>query len=378
MNLVRHLLARLKSLQGVAWQPVLPPPQALFELAVLVAAIALADWALPGLDIAALEPSPYWVPVLLLSLQYGTIAGLLAAGAATIAHVLYGFPEQSIGENLFAYLLRIWALPMLWIGVALVLGQFRLRQIEVKQDLRRNLAQRTAEAQSLAGYAHDLEARCQRLERNISAGAGSSSAAALDALVALMRAPVDLNAALAGVSQTVLPGAALSVFSATPAGSTLVASSGWPEAPAWATDFGPAHPLYRAVAAERRSVCVLNMGDEVILSGQGLAACPIFAADSGRVIGIVKLETAGPSLLSRTTPEHLAVIARLVAPALAELRIVVDNSPRESWFEQAQPVRLMQGWRQQAWRTPSGTGERADGTAPDEPRERSSRPKRLS
>jgi polysaccharide biosynthesis protein PelD len=368
--------------------PVLPPVQALIELAVLMALIAIADWALPGLDIAALEPSPYWLPVLLLSLQYGTIAGLLAAAAATVAHVLNGFPEQSIGENLFPYLLRIWALPMLWIGVALLLGQFRLRQIEVKRTLRRDLEQRTLEAQTLAGYAKDLEDRCRRLERHVSSGQSiainsgrmPASLAALDALAPLTRSASDLAAGLDGIATAVMPGASLSVFAVTPAGCGLVVASGWPETAPWKSEIPAAHPLYRAMTGERRGVSVLNRGDEAILGSEGLAACPIFAPDSGRVIGILKLEAADASYLTRATPEHLATIARLVAPALGEPRIVVDNSARAVRTESAVPSRLTRGWRQVAWRD-AGLSESVAHGAPvqdEDADERSPRPKRLS
>ena len=368
--------------------PVLPPVQALIELAALVALIGIADWALPGLDIAALEPSPYWLPVLLLSLQYGTIAGLLAAAAATVAHVLNGFPEQSIGENLFPYLLRIWALPMLWIGVALLLGQFRLRQIEVKRTLRRELEQRTTEALTLASYAKDLEDRCRRLERHLSSGqnAGFNSGrmpagvAALDALVPLTRVPADLAAGLDGIAKAVMPGAALSVFVATPAGCGLVVASGWPATARWRHEIPASHPLYRAVAGERRAVSVLNRADEAILAGEGLAACPIFAPDSGRVIGIIKLEAAEPVYLTHATTEHLATIARLVAPALGEPRIVVDNSAREFRGDGVAPSRLTRGWRQMPWRNANVSDSAATDAAAQNPdaSERSPRPKHLS
>ena len=368
---------------GGAWQPLLPPPGALVELAVLLAAIAVVDAALPGVDVANLEPSPYWIPVLLLSLQYGTVAGLLAAGAATVAFVLYGFPEQTIGENLFTYLLRIWALPMLWIGVALVLGQFRLRQIAAKREVKEGLAQKTAEASSLAWYARELEDRCQKLERHISTGRVTRRPTALDALAHLIGPSADLGAALAGVVEDSLPGAAISIFAATPAGLEMVQSSGWPELAPWATELPVSHPVHRALVGERKALFVLNTGDEALLAGQGLAACPIVAPDNGRVVGIVKLETADPANLSRNTPARLAVIARLVAPALTEPRVVVDNDPRHGRAGESLTSRLTRGWHQQTWRaaaddartdTMSNSSEAADANATVD---RPTRPKRL-
>ena len=227
MSQFQSIWARIKSGQGRAiWLPVLPPLGAVVELLVLVALIAGLGRLIPGLDVASLEPSPYWIPVLLLSLQYGTVAGLLAAAVATCLYAFNGFPEQSIGENLFAYFLRIWASPMLWIGVAVLLGQFRLRQIEVKQDLRRQLDQRTGEASTLAKYVRQLEAKCLTLERQATQGRSVADLASLDALSRLSEPGADLETALSAIVQQALPDAALSLYRATTAGYECVARAG--------------------------------------------------------------------------------------------------------------------------------------------------------
>lgn len=329
----------------------LPPPIALIELAGLLALIFAVDWFFPGVEVFSLEPSPFWLPVLLLTAQYGTIAGLVAAAAATSAHILNGFPEQGIGENLFSYFLKIWALPMLWTGVALVLGQFRLRQIEAKRALQQSLGQKSTEARELAVYSKKLEDRCHALERTMCAGRGSHAAiAALESLVTLAHPPADIGAALHGIAEHVLPGAELSIFAATPSGCDVIAASHWPEPPHWSTSIPSGHPLYRALVSERRALCVLNAADEAALAGEGLAACPIFAPDTERVTGFVKLERIDPKLFGPFTPSHLALIAHLAAPALAEPRIVVDNSQRG----QPDAPHLTSGWTRRAWAQANG------------------------
>ena len=359
MSALRDTWTRLKSWQGGVWLPVLPPLGALVELAVLVAIIEFADWVMPGVDLASLEPSPYWIPVLLLSLQYGTVAGLMAAAAATLAHIFNGFPDQGIDENLFAFLLRIWALPILWIGVSLLVGQFRLRQIEVKQELSHQLTERSKERDSLAEYAAGLERRCTRLERGIATRASVSGTAVLDALSYLERPSVDLSDVLSAVGHEAFPGAALSVFMLTANGLEVIARCNWGEG--WSHEFGPAHPLYRAIAGQRRPVSALTKGDEAILLGQGLAAYPIVSPEQGRVTGMVKLDHASPELITPETQDRLAVIARLIAPRLAEPRIAVGNAERGSIQGDTVVTRLTRGWRQLSW-SGARTGADADGT----------------
>jgi polysaccharide biosynthesis protein PelD len=313
---------QLRGWRGAAGLPVVPPLGAMIELIVLMAIMIAIDWAFPALSFLTLEPSPFWLPVLLLSLQYGTVAGLLAAAAATAAYVFNGFAEQAIGENFFAYLLRIWALPILWIGVALVLGQFRLRQISEKQGLRQALAMRTHESQRLGGYATDLEERCQRLERQLTTRVSVPVKPVLDVLAEISGPTLDIATALDRISQRIWPGSRVSVFAYKASGCDVIGSSGWGEAASWATTLAPTHPLYRAIFNERRAVSIFNIGDEAVLAGQGMAAQPILAADSASVIGMLKIEVIDPAVFDQQTTSHLALMARLFSVVLSEPRAV--------------------------------------------------------
>lgn len=320
MNALGETWKRLKSWQAGVWLPILPPMGALLELIALVAVIFMIDWAIPSVDIAAIQPSPYWIPVLLLSLQYGTVAGLMAAAAAICAHVLNGFPEQGIGEDLFPYLLRIWSLPILWIGVSLLVGQFRLRQIEVKQELRHQLNQRSKERDSLAGYAESLQSRCARLEREIATRGGPPGGQLLTALGSLDDRQSDLEVGFAQLCQAAYPGAAMSVYALNEQDLHAVASTNWQNGDPWPRTITPDMALYRATIVERRALSALNAADDRALGGQGLAAVPVIAAGSGRILGLIKIERASPELLGKDIAGQLAVIAKVLSVRLADMR----------------------------------------------------------
>jgi polysaccharide biosynthesis protein PelD len=355
-------VSELKSNWTAAWSrhkgwgttkglPVLPPAGAMIELAVLIVLIVAIDWAFPALGFTTLEPSPFWLPVLLLSLQYGTVAGLLAAAAATAAYVFNGVAEQAVGENFFSYLLRIWALPILWIGVALVLGQFRLRQIAEKQVLRQDLAKRTAEAERLTSYSNDLAARCRRLERELTTRTAAPVKPVLDALAKFADPAGSLSAALDSVTTTLWPGAQISVSAVTPSGCEVLATSGWPPTASWATEIAATHPLYRAMAAERRPVSILFRGDEIVLSGHGMAAQPIISPDGSRVLGMFKIEKIDPALLDNGSAAQLSLLSQLLALALAEPRMVVANDIMGQASSEPLLARMTRGWKLKHWRT---------------------------
>ena len=85
--------------------PVLPPLMALVEILVLMVVPGLLDYFWTGFpSLAETQPHFFWLPVLLLSLQYGTVSGLLAAGVAITITALLGWPDQEVGENHFNYL----------------------------------------------------------------------------------------------------------------------------------------------------------------------------------------------------------------------------------------------------------------------------------
>ncbi len=301
----------------------LPPLAGIIELVVLTGLILAVDAMLPDLDIADIQPNPFWLPVLLLSLQYGTVSGLLAAGTALLVTVLSGLPEAGVGENHFSYALRVFLQPILWFAAAVLLGQFRMRQIAAKQGLRAMVIDLEQERTALAGYAQDLRRRCAVLERDRAALGEAPSVSLLARFAALRDGTGDLARDLDRLAATALPGAKLSALTLKPDGSgdsaalTLrqVAAVGWGETEPFAREISLAHPLYRVVVGEGRALSQLVAGDEKRLAGEGLAAVPIRQAN-GTVRGVLKLEAAEPAALSSDTVAALEAIAEALGSRL--------------------------------------------------------------
>jgi hypothetical protein len=317
----------------------MPPAFALVELAVFFGVILALDRLVPGFDLGAVHPNPCWLPVLLLSLQYGTISGLLAAFAAIVLTMLTGLPEQDIGENHFAYLLRIWGEPMLWIAAALLLGQFRMRQIAEKQRLRVEVTELSSQRAAIAEYAANLRRRCDRLERQI---AGESE----PRLMAVMSALAEGGRGTAAGAAGAFPGLVTGVLGRAEAALYLAGDRGLTLA---AATRGEAHrpresyprecALARAVLDEGRTVSVLEKGAERILDGEGLIAVPV-AAHDGRILAMVRLDSVEPVLLGPGTAAALEVIGRQLLPALVTTPGLVAVRPAAKATEPAEPASL--------------------------------------
>ncbi len=295
--------------------PVLPPRNAVIELAVMVLAIVAIDWLLPDQGLSDIGPNPYWLPVLVMSLHYGTVSGLLAAGIGIAMTMLPGIPEQGVGENHFAFLLRIWAQPILWIAVAVLLGQFRIRQISAKRELARQVQELTSQRQALADYATNLRLRCEVVERTIAGRDNSPPIELLAAMADLGRPDLDMPQALSRLMQLAAPGAEASVYLLDGAWLRKVAESGAAGGAGRADAFTAVHPLYRAIVERGEALSVLDAGQEKVLGEEGVAAVPI-RSDGAACAGMLKLDRAAAGDLGSETLRALEGIALVLAHRL--------------------------------------------------------------
>lgn len=309
--------------------PVLPPRNALVELAVFVLVIGILEWALPQFDVNLIQPNPCWLPVLLLSLQYGTVSGMLAAGVAIVITALGGFPEQEIGENHFAYLLRIWGQPMLWITAALLLGQFRMRQIAAKLELARQVASLAADRTAVAAYATRLRERCEELERR---SAGRSEPLAVSVLAALTEAGRLSSSApeaqLGRLIDAALPGAKASLYRRDGDVMRRIATAGHAADRLPKDAITSDEPLPRALAEFRDGLSVLSREGEAALAREGLAAVPILSPNREELAGMLKIETMPAELLGTATLGALAALAAALAPAVTDAAAEAGTPPR--------------------------------------------------
>ena len=162
----------------------LPTRTGIIELVILFAALAVIDRLImtPG-DFAKLQPHPYWLPVILLSLQYGTADGMLAATVAILLDLALGWPSQGVAEDYYRYVVRVWAVPICWILTAIVIGEVRARQRTRIIELTGALDETRRQAADITGHCYKLDEKIQRLEREFA----TAEAFSLDALAAALR-----------------------------------------------------------------------------------------------------------------------------------------------------------------------------------------------
>ena len=106
----------------------------------LLVVILVIRAVLPGGSLGSM-PHPFWIPVLLMSSQYGIMGGLFATLAATALFFVSGLPVQSATQDFYAYAGIVAAQPCAWFGTALILGGLRSLHIHHQTELQERLDQ---------------------------------------------------------------------------------------------------------------------------------------------------------------------------------------------------------------------------------------------
>src|SRR5579863_4119153 len=102
---------------------------AIVEIAVFLSAVVLLDFMFgDGTRFINTTLHPFWIIVLLVTVQYGPIEALIAALLSSAVLLVGNLPEQSLNETMYQYILRVTFNPTLWIMTALILGSLRARQ----------------------------------------------------------------------------------------------------------------------------------------------------------------------------------------------------------------------------------------------------------
>jgi len=131
----------------------------------------------PSIRYSDVSPHPFWIPVLLCSVHYGTREGWLATVMATLALLIGNMPIMSFGQDYYDYLFSISKNPLLWLIASTILGELTLRK--------------KAENSALGAQVDNLQrASCRLTETNANLAAEYSRAS--QTLVDRAKSPIAL------------------------------------------------------------------------------------------------------------------------------------------------------------------------------------------
>ena len=285
------------------------------EIALTFAALAALDWWLTGeTGFTRVQPNPYWLPVLVMALAYGTGPGVLAAGIASglwLAHVHDDTGARDYLDHLFHLSLQ----PLMWFVAAGVIGEVTIMRTARHNRLEkrggvaaRNLARLTEAFAELsrtnrllqvqiATEAHTVGHAIETATR-LSSEDRAERRAAIGELVALAARTADFTC------YRVTGGEARA----------------WLRGPVTAgrRDVLPA-PLLERIERHKRMLHVAKRSDRHALDGVGVAAIALPDRKTGEIVGCLILHTLPFEALNANRTAELAEIVAWLTPLLADL-----------------------------------------------------------
>ena len=294
---------------------------AIIEMVVGLVVLTAIDVALmDGTRFWTVNPHPFWIVVLLIAAQYGTAEGLLAAVLSTVFLLVGNIPAAQEGMAHFTYIYTLSINPILWLIGGWVLGELRQRHVRERAHLLRELDDSQQREDLISESYSFVKGRKESLEIQVSGQLASSVEAYRAAKSVETLDPKSVMQGVERLVKSVLGPQKFSLylFHDNKLSATII--HGWSSADKYAQEIDSFSPIYQAVVGQRDLLVVANEQHEVSLDGQGILAGPILDPDSGRVIGMLKIEQLDFTSLSLNTVETFRALTEWIGTALINAR----------------------------------------------------------
>lgn len=288
---------------------------AIVETSVFLSVLTLLNMVIgDGSYLSSISPHPFWIIVILVTLQYGANEAIAAAILSSIFLLAGHLPEQYLTETMYEYVLRILSLPFLWIVTALVLGSVRSRQINELKSLKENLKKSKHATNTITEGYKSVKQLKENLELRLAAEKCSILTVYEVAKSLETTNPSEVSAAITRLVNIALNPVKFSIFCVKEQGLQLDISYGWNDTDAYHTKFNMATNLAQSILQKNNEVLsVINEHDEAILMGQGIMAGSIVDKRTGKVFGMLKVEEMKFADIGSRTRETFMLVCEWIA-----------------------------------------------------------------
>jgi polysaccharide biosynthesis protein PelD len=268
------------------------------------------------------SPHPFWLPILVMTMQYGTNVGLLTATISAVILLLGNLPAQAMSQDLYAYIANIIVQPVLWFIVALILGELRMRHIRERDRLEYDLKDLEEKIYTITDAYHRLHEVKLSLEHRIATHMRSviylyESAKAVESMD---ESEVYQN--VGSLIKNIISPEKFSLYlqdTKNPEFMSLVSQEGWQETDKFKTSFGPNDDLYQSIVLRQNVLCIANPQDHKILGNEGVLAGPLFDKEAERVVGMLKIEQIPFLELTVTNVENFKILCDWLSVSISKI-----------------------------------------------------------
>lgn len=265
-------------------------------------------------------PHPFWLAILITSVKYGTLSGLMSATMATLFLYVGNFPPQMFHQTLFEHQWMVSFRPLLFFGVAYVLGELQVRVKIENQRLKKKIVEKEEHLNKML-QTYDGIKRVKEEQETLLASQQNTFATlyqSFRALESLKPSQIILN--VDNVIQTVLSPKKLSVWALGEKGFEPVTCVRWEEGDSYVRRFSPKHVISQAFSKNPKPLCLVNESEATVLEGEGVMAAPLIDQESGEIFGMVKIEEMDFLDLTVTSVETFRILCELIGMAYTNAR----------------------------------------------------------
>jgi hypothetical protein len=316
---------------------------ALETLIFLTIAVSLDLFAGDGTRFINAPLHPFWIIILLVTVQYGINEAIMAALLSSAFLLIGNLPEQGLMETMYEYVFRVTYLPFLWFAAALTLGSLRSRQLLEKEHLQEELKQLKSKSSTLMeGYKtmkqlkEKLEVRLA--EENCSVLTAYNIARSLECVT-----PGDIDEKVITLIRMTLKPIKFSLYEWKDNSLKLDTTYGWSRFDNYRRQFDMSTPLAKCIVGKKHLLSVVNAEDEVYLGTEGILAGPIINDITGKIYGMLKIEDIGFTDLGLRTHEIFHTVCEWIAQIYANMEKHQAYSKKAAFVENADILRIPDG-----------------------------------
>lgn len=288
-------------------------PAALIEMLIFFAAlIGLDFFFFDGTRFINAGFHPFWIIVILSSLQYGIGEGLIAAISSAIVLYSWNLPVQAVTQDRYEYIEGLVVTPLLWLVTAVIIGEITNRQKKIRRQLSSEVKSLKIKSNRLAENYSELSKTNEKLESRI-VGEMNTVLSVYESAKALEKLEItQVKDGISNMVRNLLRAEKFSIFELEGDMLKSVVTSGWDRKDNYPTYYTQDDKLFQHIVGMREFLSSNNTQDVSVLKNEGIIAGPMLASKNGQVVGMIKIEDVGFLNLSSLTFENFKVVCEWV------------------------------------------------------------------
>lgn len=295
---------------------------ALLEMILFFAlALTIDHFGASGNRFWDMAPHPFWLIVLLISVQYGTGDGLFAAVIASAVLLIGNLPVQSIYLDLYSYLFEVARRPMMWIAAALIFGELRMRQARRTVKLAHDLKDAEHRAEVVASAYRAVDNAKQELEIRVAGQLRTVFSIHRAAKIIEKAGPAEVLLGVTDLVRGVMSPTKFSVYLMKDGTLEAAINQGWMLEDGFSRTIEATDILFQEVVGRQQYLCSAYPEEARALAGQGIFAGPLLSAESGEVIGMLKIEDLDFLDLNLTTIDNFRILCDWIGTAYSNAKL---------------------------------------------------------